>query len=68
MGEGVDCFGAAKINHKGFCIAKVYQLIKYWLGRSYHVMKSTPRVPSIRGLMAVRYKCKSKKGSGIYCY
>ena len=68
MDEGMYYCGMAKTNHKGFCISTVDQLIKYWLGGSYHVMKSTPRVPSIRALVAIRYKCKSKKGPGSYCY
>ena len=53
MAVGVDYCGLAKINQKGFCLATLENLTKYWPGGSYIVMKSTPRVPGVRPLMTI---------------
>ena len=53
MAEGVDYCGAAKTIHRGFGIDTLENLMKDWLGGSYFVMKSTPRVPGDRPLMAI---------------
>ena len=53
MDEGVDYCGMAKTIHKGFCIYTLENLMKDWLGGSYIVMKSTPRVPGDITLMAI---------------
>ena len=56
MDEGVDYYGPEKTIHKGFCIAILEKLMKYWLGGSYFVMKITPRVPSGIPLTDIGYK------------
>ena len=56
MTKGVDYCGLTKTIHKGYCIATLEKLMKYWLGGSYIAMKNTPIVPGGRPIMAVRYK------------
>ena len=60
MAEVVDYCGPVKTVHKGFCLAKLEQLIKYWPVVSYLVMRITPRVTgdsSVRVIQAVlKYK------------
>ena len=56
MAEGVDHCGPAKTIHKGFCLATLEKLMKYWPGESYLVMKSTPIVPGGRPLMTIGHK------------
>ena len=61
MYEGLNYCGPAKTNHKGFCLATLENLMKYWPGGSYLVMKSTPRVPGGIPLVAIGYKYNSRK-------
>ena len=42
MAEGVDFCGLVQTIHKGFCLATLEKLMKYWPGGSYLVMKITP--------------------------
>ena len=65
MAPGVDYCGLEKIIHKGFCIATLEKLMKYWPGRSYIIMKSTPRVPGYQPLMVIGYKNNSRKVLGF---
>ena len=51
--EGVDYCRPAKTIHTGFCLATLEKLTEYWPGRSYLVMKSTPRVPGGRPLRSI---------------
>ena len=55
MDAGVDYCGPVKMSHKGFCLATLENLTKYWLGGSYIVMKSTPRVTGGRPLLEIGY-------------
>ena len=55
MAEGVDYCGLEKTIHKGFCLATLEKLIKYWPGGSYIVMNNTPRVHGGRPLMDIGY-------------
>ena len=52
-------------SHKGFFLATLERLMKYWPGGSYLVMKSTPRVPGDIPIMAIGYKCNSRKVLGF---
>ena len=45
MAAGVDYCEMAKTSHKGFCLATLEKLMKYWPGGLYLVLKSTPRFP-----------------------
>ena len=65
MAAGVNYCGPVKMNHKGFCLAALEKLIIYWPGGSYLVMKSTPRFPGCRPLLAIGYKCISRKFLGF---
>ena len=56
MEEGVDYRRAAKMSHKGFCLATLENLTKYWPGGSYIFMKSTPRFLGGRPLMNIGHK------------
>ena len=53
---GVDYCGPVKTSHKGFCLATLEKLMKYWPGGSYLVMKNTPIFPCGRPLLAIGYK------------
>ena len=50
-----------KTGHKGFCLATLEKLMKYWPGGSYLVLKSTPRFPGESLLLAIGYKYNSRK-------
>ena len=65
MAAVVDYCGPTKTSHKGFCLATLNFLMKYWPGGSYHVMKSTPRVPVGIPLLSIGYKYSSKKVLGF---
>ena len=56
MDKGVDYWGPLKMTHKGFCLSTLENLMKYWLGGSYIVLESTPRVPDDILTMAIGYK------------
>ena len=64
MSEGVYYCGPVKTGHKGFFLATLENLMKYWPGGSYLVMKSTPRVHGDLPLMAIGYKYNSRKFLG----
>ena len=49
---GGDYCGLAKTSHKGFCLATLEKLTKDWPVGSYLVLKSTPRFPGERPLLA----------------
>ena len=53
MAARFNYWGPVKTIHKGFCLATLGNLMKYWTRRSYIVMGITPRVPSVRPLMAM---------------
>ena len=40
-----DYCGPEKTSHRGFCLATLEKLMKYWPGGSYLVSKSTPIFP-----------------------
>ena len=65
MTTGVDYFGPMKTIHKGFCIAKLENIMKDWLVESYLVMKSTPIFPGGRPLLDIEYKYNSRKVRGF---
>ena len=65
MYEGVDYFRTVKTSHKGFCLSTLEELMKYWPGGSYIVMKSNPRVPGGRPLIDIEYKQNSRKVIGF---
>ena len=50
-----------KTIHKGFCLAMLENLMKYWPGGSYLVMKSTPIFPGEIPLLASGYNYNSRK-------
>ena len=56
IAAGVDYCGPVKTSHKGFGLATLENLAKYWPGGSYLVLKSTPRVPGGRPLLDIGYK------------
>ena len=58
MAAGVNYCGPVKTSHKGFFLATFEKLMKDFRGRSYIVMKSTPRFPGGRPLLAIGYKYK----------
>ena len=60
----VDYCGPVKTSHKGFCLAPLEKLMKYWLGGSYLVMKIILRVPGGRPLLEILYKYNSRKVLG----
>ena len=49
----VNYFGPVKTSQKGFCLATLQNWMKYWPGSSYLVIKSTPRFPGGRPLLAI---------------
>ena len=55
MAEGVDYCGPLKTSHKGFFLATLEKLMKYWPGGLYLVMMSTPIIPGGRTLIAIVY-------------
>ena len=61
MAAVVNYFGLVKKIHKGFCLTILEKLIKDWPGGSYLVMKSTPRFPCGRPLLAIGYKYNYRK-------
>ena len=65
MAAGVSYCGLVKTSHKGFCLVTLEELMKYWPGGSYLVMKSTPKAPSGIPLMAIGYKYNSRNVLGF---
>ena len=65
MSVGLDYCGPVKIFQKGFCLAILENLKKYWPGGSYLVMKSNPIVPGGRPLLAIGYKYNYRKVLGF---
>ena len=61
MAAGVNYCRPVKTSHKGFCLATLEKLMKYCQGGSYLVLKSTPRNPGERPLLAIGYKYNSRK-------
>ena len=56
MAAGVDYSGPVKTPQNKFSRATLEKLMKYWLGGSYIVMNSTPKVPGCIPLLAICYK------------
>ena len=56
---------ACKDNPQGVFTGYIIKLIKYWLVGSYLVIKSTPRVPCGRPIVAIGYKYNSRKVLGF---
>ena len=54
-----------KTSHKCFCLATLEKLMIYWPVGSYLVIKSTPRVPGERPLLAIGYKYHYSKVLGF---
>ena len=52
----VDYFGPVNTIHKDFVLAILEKLVKDWPVGSYLVMKSTPRFPGGRPILAIWYK------------
>ena len=65
MAAGFNYCGPVKTSHKGFFLATFEKLMKDFRGRSYIVMKSTPRFPGGRPLLAIGYKYNSRKVIGF---
>ena len=65
MSAGVNYCGPEKTGHKGFCLATLENLMKYWPGGSYLVMRSTSRVTCGRKILEIRYKYNSRKFLGF---
>ena len=61
MAAGADCCGSVNTSHKGFCLATLEKLMKYWMGGSYLAMKSNPRVTGERLLVAIGREYNSRK-------
>ena len=55
MAAGVDYCGPVKTIHKGFCLATLEKLMKYWRVGSYIFMKGAPRFPGKTILLAIVY-------------
>ena len=53
MAEELDYCVPVKTSNKGFCLARLKKLMKYWTGGLYLVLKSTTRVNGDRTLMAI---------------
>ena len=62
---GVNYCGPVKTIHKGFCLATLEKLMKDWLGRSYLILKITPRFPGERPRLAIGYKYNYRKVLGF---
>ena len=54
-----------KTSHKGFCLATLEKLMKYWPGGSYILMNSTPRFPIGGPMMSIGYKYNYRKVLGF---
>ena len=65
MAAGVDYCGTVKTSHKGLCLATLENLMKVLPGGSYLVLKSTPRFPGERPLLAIGHKYNSRKVLGF---
>ena len=65
MAAGFDYCGPEKTRQKGFCLSTLENLMKDWPGGSYLVMKSNPRVPGGRALLAIWCKYNSRKVLGF---
>ena len=61
---GVDYCRPVKTSHKGF-LSTLEKLMKDCPGGSYFVMKSNPRFPVDRPLLAIGYKYNSRKVLGF---
>ena len=61
MELGAELIGMVKTNTKGFCKETIEKLTKDLPGRSYLVLRSKPMVPGYRLLIAIGYKCNSRK-------
>ena len=61
MTAGVGYCGPLKTSHQGFCLAKLEDLMKYWPGGSYLVMKSNPIFPGGISLLYIGYKYNYRK-------
>ena len=53
MAAGVDYYGPVKTSNKGFCLSTLENMMKYWPGGSYLVMKVTPRDSGCIPLLAI---------------
>ena len=62
---GVDYCRLAKTSHKGFYLATLEKLMKYWPGGSYLVVESSPRFPFEIPLLYNWYKYNSRKVLGF---
>ena len=56
IAEGVNYCGPVKTSHKGFCLAKLEKLMRYWPRGSYLVIKCSPRVTGGRPILDIGYK------------
>ena len=54
-----------KTSHKGFCLATLENLMKYWPGGSYLVLKINIRAPGDRPLMAIGYDYNYRRVLGF---
>ena len=61
----LDYYRLAKMSHKIFFFDMLEKLMKEWLRGSHLVIKSTPRVPGDRPLIAIWYKYNSQKALGF---
>ena len=61
MAEVVSHFRPVRIIQKGFCLATIENLMKYWPLGSYLVLKITPIVACGRPLITIGYKYYSRK-------
>ena len=61
----VNYCGPAKTSHKSLCLATLEKLTKDWPGRSYLVMKSTPRVSGGKPLIEIGYTYNCRKVLGL---
>ena len=65
MAAGVNYCGLVKTSHRGFCLATLEKLMKYWTRGSYFVIKSTQIFPGKITLMAIEYRYNSRKVLGF---
>ena len=61
IAEGLYSCGTVKKIYKGFCIATLEKLIRYYTGGSYLVIKITPIFPVYSSLVSIGYKNNSRK-------
>ena len=63
--QGVDYCWPVKTSNKGFLLDTLEKLLKQWPEGCHIVIQSTPRAPSYRSIMVIRYKYRTQKVLGF---